>query len=146
MSPPRWSPGLDRAIGIGLGVALGIGIVTSFVFLGSEETIDAPRVGADQPPEVRSSRARSVPTVRVIGGAPPPSGPVRLEVRAGRRVRFRIVTDSEIRIAVPGYGVNRTVPAGTSVVSFRTRRIGQFPVIVAGSRVGIAALRVLRRP
>ena len=35
---------LDRVIGIVLGLVLGIGIVTAYVFLGSEETIDAPRV------------------------------------------------------------------------------------------------------
>jgi hypothetical protein len=32
----------DRVIGIVLGIVLGIAIVIVFVFLGSEETIDAP--------------------------------------------------------------------------------------------------------
>ncbi len=31
----------DRLIGIALGLLLGLGIVTAFVFLGSESTIDA---------------------------------------------------------------------------------------------------------
>ena len=31
-------------IGILLGIILGVGIVTAFLFLGSEDTIDAPRV------------------------------------------------------------------------------------------------------
>lgn len=35
---------LDRVIGILLGIVLGVGIVTAFVFLGSEDTIDAPRI------------------------------------------------------------------------------------------------------
>lgn len=38
----------DRVIGILLGLALGIGIVTAYVFLGSEDTIDAPRIQHEQ--------------------------------------------------------------------------------------------------
>jgi hypothetical protein len=34
----------DRAIGIGLGLVLGIVAVILFVFLGSEETIDDPQI------------------------------------------------------------------------------------------------------
>ena len=34
----------DRAIGIALGVLLGLAIVIAFVFLGSEETIDDPSI------------------------------------------------------------------------------------------------------
>ena len=34
----------DRAIGIGLGLILGIAAVVLFVFLGSEETIDDPQI------------------------------------------------------------------------------------------------------
>lgn len=35
---------VDRVVGILLGIVLGVGIVTAFVFLGSENTIDAPRI------------------------------------------------------------------------------------------------------
>jgi len=34
----------DRAIGITLGVLLGLAIVIAFVFLGSEDTIDDPSI------------------------------------------------------------------------------------------------------
>ncbi|HYU62095.1 MAG TPA: hypothetical protein VEK39_15175 [Solirubrobacterales bacterium] len=39
----------DRAIGIGLGVVLGIVAVILFVFLGSEDTIDAPSIDRGSP-------------------------------------------------------------------------------------------------
>ena len=39
--PRRW---LDRVLGIVIGIVLGVGIIVAFVFLGSEETIDAPRL------------------------------------------------------------------------------------------------------
>ncbi len=35
---------LDLALGILLGLVLGLGIVSAFVFLGSEGAIDAPRI------------------------------------------------------------------------------------------------------
>lgn len=37
-------PIVDRLIGVLLGLVLGVGIVTAFVFLGSEDTIDSPRI------------------------------------------------------------------------------------------------------
>ena len=42
--PSRRSRRIDLAIGVALGVALGIAVIAAFVFLGSEDTIDAPRV------------------------------------------------------------------------------------------------------
>lgn len=49
---PRRGRRLDRVVGILLGLVLGVGIVTAYVFLGSEDTIDAPRIQsqADQRP------------------------------------------------------------------------------------------------
>jgi len=35
---------VDRTLGIALGLVLGIAVVAGFVFLGSEGTIDAPRI------------------------------------------------------------------------------------------------------
>ena len=46
------SPWSDRIIGIALGIVLGVGIITAFVFLGSEETIDAPALN-DEPEQSR---------------------------------------------------------------------------------------------
>ena len=81
--------------------------------------------------------------VRVIGGAPPPSGPPRLDFKQGRKVRFRVVTDIPVGIEIPGYGVSETIDSD-STLSFRATRIGQFPVIVAASHIAIATLRVQR--
>ena len=35
---------MDRTLGIVLGLILGVAVVAGFVFLGSEGTIDAPRI------------------------------------------------------------------------------------------------------
>jgi len=51
----RWR---DRLIGIALGTALGVGVVTAFVFLYSDQTVDAPSLsqGAVRDPVQRGSR------------------------------------------------------------------------------------------
>ncbi len=130
-------------------------MVIAFVFLGSEGTIDAPRIdegathnGSGQAAgsggtEKKKPRPRPVPVVRVIGGAPPPSGPPRLDFRRGRAVRFRIETDAPVGIEIPGYGVSETIDSAATL-SFRATRVGQFPVIVAASHIAIATLRVQR--
>jgi hypothetical protein len=155
-APARRRPrrGLDRAIGIVLGILLGIGIVTAFVFLGSEGTIDAPRIsdgggGAPGPPAAKGQtkkhrpKPKQVPVVRVIGGAPPPSGPPRLDFRKGETVRFKVITDTALGIEVPGYGVKKTVDSAATF-SFPAKRIGQFPVIVDFSHIAVATLRIQR--
>lgn len=43
----------DRLIGITLGLILGIVAVVLFVFLGSEDTIDAPSIDDSPPPVER---------------------------------------------------------------------------------------------
>jgi hypothetical protein len=45
-SPPsqRGRRRIDLGIGIVLGLVLGIGVVSAFLFLGSEGSIDAPRI------------------------------------------------------------------------------------------------------
>jgi hypothetical protein len=146
--------GLDRAIGIVLGLLLGVGVVTAFVFLGSEGTIDAPRI--DHGTAARGGHAnrgnrdrqrqqgpKPVPVVRVIGGAPPPSGPPRLDFKKGRTVRFQVVTDTALGIEVPGYGVSKTVESAATF-SFPATRTGQFPVIVDFSHIAVATLRIRR--
>lgn len=47
--PRRFGRTAERVLGILLGLVLGIALVAAFVFLGSEETIDAPRIQADPP-------------------------------------------------------------------------------------------------
>lgn len=141
----RW---LEWAAGILLGLALGAGVVAAFVFLGSEDTIDSPRISGletaarPQQNEV-GGRPGRIRAVRVSGGAPPASGPARLAFHRGERVRFRVLTDIPLEIEIPGYGVSRTVQAG-DVVAFAAQRAGQFPVIVAPSHINIATLRIIR--
>ena len=48
----------DRAIGITLGVLLGLAIVIAFVFLGSGDTIDAPSLSGDE----TTQQTQPVPT------------------------------------------------------------------------------------
>src|ERR1041384_193806 len=43
----RGGPRLDWVIGITLGIVLGLGIITAFLILGSEETIDAPSISRE---------------------------------------------------------------------------------------------------
>ena len=45
----------DRAIGVALGVLLGLAIVIAFVFLGSGDTIDDPSVSGDEPEQHREN-------------------------------------------------------------------------------------------
>ena len=40
----------DRAAGIIIGLLLGVAIVLIFVFVFSEDTVDAPSIGGDSPP------------------------------------------------------------------------------------------------
>ena len=149
--PSRW---LERIVGVLLGLLLGLAVIVVFVFKGSEDTIDAPRIsGIDSGPAGGSGEPRPglplggarVPLVRVIHGAPPPSGPVRLDFKQGRAARFVLDSDAGIAIAIPGYGVNREVDAGRTLIAFRASRPGQYPVVVASSHIDIATLRVARR-
>ena len=43
------SPWRDRALGIFLGIVLGLAIVAVFVFVFSEDTVDAPSIDQSQP-------------------------------------------------------------------------------------------------
>jgi hypothetical protein len=135
----------DRIAGVLLGILLGIAVVTAFVFLGSETTIDAPRISGVDTGKGPSGGRKPAPLVRVVGGAPPPSGPVRLASELGSTVRFTVDSDAAIGIEVPGYGVSETVDAGRSEVSFRAKKPGQYAVVVAASHIAVATLRVARR-
>jgi hypothetical protein len=125
-------------------VILGVATITAFLFLGSEDTIDAPRLSGPGAGQGRGGGAAEIPVVRIEGGAPPPSGPARLGFEQGERVRFRVLTDAPTTIAVLGYGIERQVSSGERV-SFRARRPGQFPVVVADSRIGIASVTITPR-
>jgi hypothetical protein len=54
---------VDLAVGILLGILLGVAVISAFVFLESEDTIDAPRISApvgerDTTPEPAREAAR----------------------------------------------------------------------------------------
>jgi hypothetical protein len=142
--PSRW---LDRIIGVFLGLVLGIGVIVVFVFKGSEGTIDAPRIsgiGTGQPRPGLPLASPRVPLVRVIAGAPPSSGPVRLDFKQGRMARFVVGSDQEIGIEIPGYGVSRTVGPGRTLIAFKASKRGQYPVVVSASHIDVATLHVAR--
>jgi hypothetical protein len=144
-------------LGIVVGLVLGIAVVAAFVFLGSEGTIDAPRISgvntgkpapetkpnAAPKPQSAFAPAAAIPTVRIVGGAPPPAGPAKLHFKLGERARIQIDTDAPVGIEIPGYGISQTI-ASDSVLSFKAAHAGQFPMIVAASHIGVAELSVAR--
>lgn len=143
--PRRW---VDRAIGILLGLLLGIGVIIVFVFKGSEGTIDAPRISGANIGTPRPGLPLGTPKlqlVRVIGGAPPASGPVRLDFKQGHTARFVVDTDIPIGVEIPGYGFSRTLGSGRSVVAFEAKKRGQYPLIVSASHIDIANVHVTGR-
>ena len=137
-SAGRW---LDRVIGVVLGLALGIGLIVVFVFEGSEETIDAPRISGVESQPQPGPQAR-VPLVRVVDGRPPASGAVRVDFEQRQRARIAIDSNRGLAIEIVGYGVTRSVQPGRTLVSFEARRAGQYPIVVAATKVEIATLRV----
>src|SRR6266511_4171146 len=122
----RWR---DRLNGVVLGAIIGIGIVTAFVFLYSEQTVDAP------PP---------IAHVSVIGGAPPTTGPAELHYRKGDVVRLRVTSDASIgRLVLLGYGISFNVAADEpELIRFKASKAGNFPLIVAVSHIDVARITV----
>jgi hypothetical protein len=141
----RWR---DRVIGIVLGLILGVGIVTGFVFIYSEQTVDAPSISAEGGGEGRGGGQGSgspppVATVRVIDGAPPASGPAELHYRRDEVVRLRVVSDAAVGIELIGYGIDRTIAAGKpALIRFKASKPGSFPLVVAASRIDVARITV----
>jgi hypothetical protein len=144
----RWH---DRVIGIVLGLILGVGIVTGFVFIYSEETVDAPSISSEEGSggaggEGQGSSSPSpVTTVRVIDGLPPASGPAELRYRRDELVRLRVVSDGTVGVKLMGYGIDRTIAAGEpALIRFRASKPGNFPLVVTESLIHIARLTVGR--
>jgi hypothetical protein len=142
---------MDRILGVLLGILLGLGVIVVFVFKGSEGTIDAPRIsgvdsgGSGANPGGGLPFGTKVPLVKIAGGAPPASGPVRLDFKQGREARFAVDSDQPLGLSIPGYGVSRDVKDGRTFISFRASKTGQFPVVVAASHIEVASLHVTRR-
>jgi hypothetical protein len=141
----RWH---DRIIGVVLGLILGAGIVTGFVFIYSEETVDAPSIsgndggGADGDGQ-GSGSPPPVATVKVIDGRPPASGPAELHYRRDELVRLRVVSDGTVKVKLVGYGIDRTIPAGEpALIRFTASKPGDFALVVADSVIDIARVTV----
>jgi hypothetical protein len=142
----RWR---DRVIGIVLGLILGVGIVTGFVFIYSEQTVDAPSISAEGGGGEAGGGSQGsgspppVATVRVIDGAPPASGPAELHYRRDEVVRLRVVSDAAVGIELIGYGIDRTIAAGKpALIRFKASKPGSFPLVVAASRIDIARITI----
>jgi hypothetical protein len=145
----RWR---DRLIGVVVGVALGVGVVVLFVFVFSEQTVDAPSLSR-HPANAHSPGSGAhtathdttppISTVRVIGGAPPPSGPAQLDYRTGDRVRLNVISDSTVDLGLLGYGIARTIPgAQPTQIAFRASKPGSFPLVVTASHIDVARITV----
>lgn len=148
----------DRLIGIILGVLLGLGIVTAFVFLGSEQTIDAPGVSGNPGGHAHGHKHQNKPkpkpkpkpppqpkiaTVRIVGGAPPPSGPVHLDYPAGDHVRLRVVSDATVNVELVGLDLSGTVQVGQpTLLAFTAKKPGNYSLIVTQSHIAVAAIRI----
>ena len=145
----RWR---DRLIGIVLGLALGVGVVVAFVFVFSEQTVDAPSLsgqsamgGNHRHGEHPSGEPRPI-TVRIIGGAPPEAGPPPLRYQRGETIRLNVVSDATLRVRLTGYGLTRTIPAGKPTeIQAKAAQTGSFALIVADSHIAVAQIAVSRR-
>jgi hypothetical protein len=154
----RWP---DRALGIVLGAILGVGIVVVFVFVYSEQTVDAPSISGGQaggnaegggqaggggsggPGGGHATTPPPVATVRVIGGAPPANGPPELKYHQGDRVRLRVVSDLSVAVQLLGYGIGRTIAANQpTLLEFKAQKKGNFPLIVTTSHIDVARITV----
>ena len=141
-------PWRDRSIGIVLGLILGVGIVTAFVFVLSEQTVDAPSISNSGRGGGGGSRAEGnstppVAEVRVIDGTPPAGGPAELHYRKGDLVRLRVVSDTTQGVELLGYGISREVPAGSpTLIRFRASRAGAFPLVLTASHIDVARITV----
>lgn len=162
----RW---VDLGVGIVVGLVLGLGVLVYFVFVQSEETIDAPKVNGSgastqagggettspMPPageepangggeSGKPKSAKPIPVVKVIGGAPPTgAGPKQLHFRKGERARFEIETDEPFSFEIRGLGVTESIER-SATISFNATKTGQFPVISTTTLIGVAD--VLIRP
>ncbi len=121
------SPAVRRAAIVIAGVAV---LVVAFVVLGGG--------GSD-----KSTSAGSVPTVRVVA-AKPQGGLQKLSFKKGRRVVFRVVSDTADEIHVHGYDIHKDVKKGGSVTfSFPGRIEGRFVVELEAKGEQIAQLDVV---
>ena len=85
---------------------------------------------------------KSIPVVKVIGGAPPTgSGPKQLHFTKGEKVRFEIETTEPFSFEIKGLGITESIES-SSTISFKATKAGQFPVIATTTLIGVADLLI----
>lgn len=142
----------DRRLGIGIGLLLGVAAVILFVFVLSDDTVDAPAVNdttraqtttGDQPKTKPEKPAEPpLPTIEVVGGQPT-GGVETLEVDKGETVEFLVRSDVAEHVHVHGYDLFEDIAAGGNVkFSFVAEIDGIFEVELEDSATQIAELRV----
>jgi hypothetical protein len=138
----------DRRLGAAIGLLLGIGAVILFVFVFSDDTVDAPAV--DEPAAIETTTSTTttttekapVTTIEIVGGEPK-GGVEELEVNKGDQVKFKVVSDAASEVHVHGYDLFENVEAGGSVsFSFVAEIDGIFDVELEDTATQIAELRV----
>jgi hypothetical protein len=84
-----------------------------------------------------------VATVRVIDGAPPASGPAELQYGKDDLVRLRVISNGTVGVELMGYGIGRTIEAGTpALIRFVASKPGNFPLVVTASHIDVARITV----
>jgi heme/copper-type cytochrome/quinol oxidase subunit 2 len=92
--------------------------------------------------ESGGNTAKSIPVVKVIGGAPPTgSGPKQLRFTKGEKVRFEIETSEPFSFEIKGLGITQSIES-TSTISFQASKAGQFPVIATATLIGVADILI----
>jgi hypothetical protein len=145
----------ERILGTVLGIVLGVGVVVVFVFVFSERTVDAPSLsdhtrttqggggGAGGRRPAPPSAPPPIATVRVLGGAPPPSGPAQLNYQQGELVRLRILSDQTVALQLLGAGSQFTAQANQPMLKrFKASKTGDFPLVVLPSHIDVARISV----
>jgi hypothetical protein len=90
-------------------------------------------------------KPRLIPVVKVVGGAPPEgSGPKQLHFTKGEKVRFEIETSEPFSFEIKGLGITQSIE-GTSTISFKATKAGQFPVIATATLIGVADLLIAKK-
>jgi hypothetical protein len=157
----------DRRLGIGIGLVLGVAAVILFVFVFSDDTVDAPAVDEsktaqtttapaddegdrpdkqatrpEKPEEPDEPEEPPLATIEVAGGAPV-GGVQTLETGKGEQIAFEVVSDVADEVHVHGYDISKDVEAGGKVrFSFVAEIDGIFEVEMENAGVQIAELRV----
>ena len=109
----------------------------------NEETEGAEEGGTNPPAgNGGAKQPKPVPVVKVIGGAPPTdSGPKQLTFHKGEKVRFEIDTDEPFSFEIRGLNIKQSIE-GSSIISFKATKAGQFPVIATATVIGVADLLI----